>query len=285
MSNQSYTKSQPLFSLSPSPSTPSPFWLPSAPPTRYGALVSASEQNVGFKVIATDRTVYGPVALPELVGWVRDGRVLADTWVYLEREDAWRKAVHVTELRLFFDVAKGAASPGTERPVTVALEEIPPALLRRVKVLAELSHGQLERFLPYAEVLRLPMATGVVKRGTPGDALFMVLEGELRVSLVVTGSEKMLTLLGAGEFFGEGSVFDRSPRSADVITNTPCTLLKVTTARFERLMAEAPDIATPLLFAMGKTLMARIRADNRRYGNALAFGPVAEPSRQTHSTP
>ena len=238
--------------------------------------MNGSSDIVGFRVVGPDKALYGPVDLPGLIQWVRDERVVAGTWVYVEHEDAWKKAARVTELQIFFDPSRAALPEGGGAPgatAEVSTLAVDPALLHRVKVLAELSHGQLERFLDYAEVLRLPLAAQVVRRGTPGDAMYMILEGELRVSLVVTGTEKMLTILGAGEFFGEGCVFDHGVRSADVVTHAPCTLLKVSTEAFERLMSDAPDIATPILFAMGKTLTARIRADNHRYGNALAFGP------------
>ena len=40
---------------------------------------------------------------------------------------------------------------------------------------------------------------------------------------------------------------------------------------FQRLAAEAPDLATPFLLAMGKTLTQRIRADNKRYRDSISF--------------
>ena len=232
-------------------------------------------QSVQFRVIGHDDVIYGPVELPELVDWVRAGRIQADTWIFVETDDAWRRASRVVELQLFFGAKRAPTEPGTKQATLLMGSDVPTVLLRRVKVLAELSEAQLERMRQYVEVLRLPQSATVVKHGTPGDAMFMILEGELRVSLIVSGSEKLLTLLQAGEFFGECCLMDYGLRSADVITNTPSTVVRVSTEGFQRLMGDAPDIAVHILFAMAKTLTIRIRADNRRYGNALAFGPVA----------
>jgi len=59
------------------------------------------------------------------------------------------------------------------------------------------------------------------------------------------------------------------PRSADVVANADSTLLKISSNAIEQLAKEAPEIATPFLLAVGKTLTARIRADNKRYGDAV----------------
>jgi CRP-like cAMP-binding protein len=93
--------------------------------------------------------------------------------------------------------------------------------------------------------------------------------------MMIGGKESILVTLGPGEFFGEISLFDRGPRSADVIANTDSMLLKISAKKFERLITQAPDLAAPFLFAMGKTLTARIRADNKRYRDSVNFARAA----------
>jgi CRP-like cAMP-binding protein len=88
---------------------------------------------------------------------------------------------------------------------------------------------------------------------------------------MIGGKESILTVLGAGEFFGEIALFDHGPRSADVVANLESTLLKITASAFQKLSSEAPDLATPFLLAMGKTLTQRIRADNKRYRDSISF--------------
>ena len=60
-------------------------------------------------------------------------------------------------------------------------------------------------------------------------------------------------------------------RSADVVANQDSKLLKIGAAAFQKLQTEAPDLAAPFLFAMGRTLTSRIRADNKRYRDAINF--------------
>ncbi|HYV30079.1 MAG TPA: cyclic nucleotide-binding domain-containing protein, partial [Candidatus Binatia bacterium] len=117
--------------------------------------------------------------------------------------------------------------------------------------------------------------TEIVGQGQHGDAMYLVLEGELRVRLMIGGKETILVTLSAGEFFGEISLFDHGPRSADVVANTDSLLLKIPASKFEKLLTQAPDLAAPFLFAMAKTLTARIRADNKRYRDSIHLARAA----------
>jgi CRP-like cAMP-binding protein len=74
-----------------------------------------------------------------------------------------------------------------------------------------------------------------------------------------------------GEFFGDIALFDNGTRSADVVANTDGVLVKITSGAVRKLAAEAPSVALPFLLAVGKTLVARIRSDNKRYSDAVTF--------------
>jgi hypothetical protein len=243
-----------------------------------GSQKSEGERGVGFKIWGVDGVVYGPVELPELVGWVKEERVTASTWVYSEGADAWHKAKDVSELRMFFRARPSPGATGSadaEGEGKTPDKGVKPGSLRRVKIFAELSDEQLERFLEFMDVEPVQQWKEVVKQGDHGDAMYFVLEGELRVRLMISGKETILVTLSAGEFFGEISLFDHGPRSADVIANADSVLLKISAGAFHDLIKEAPDLAAPFLFAIGKTLTARIRADNKRYKDSVHFARTA----------
>jgi CRP-like cAMP-binding protein len=69
---------------------------------------------------------------------------------------------------------------------------------------------------------------------------------------------------------------DHGPRSADVVANSDALLLKISSDAFNNLAKAAPEIATPFLLAIGRTLTARIRADNKRYGDSVKFSRATE---------
>jgi CRP-like cAMP-binding protein len=51
-----------------------------------------------------------------------------------------------------------------------------------------------------------------------------------------------IATLREGEFFGEMALLDRKPRSADVVTLTPCTLLVLEVAEFYQLIGQHPSL-------------------------------------------
>jgi len=238
----------------------------------------SNETGTGYKVWGADQAVYGPVELPALVSWVKDERVTPTTWVYSEREDTWRRAKEFTELApVLSQPATGttASGSGGATGLVPGTLSVKPGTLRRIKILADLSEEQLESFVKFMEIEPVRQFTEVVRQGQTGDAMFLVLEGELRVRMMISGKETTIVTLSPGEFFGEICIFDHGPRSADVIANKDSVLLKVSAANFQRLLLEAPKLAAPFLYAMGKSLTARIRADNKRYRDSINFARTA----------
>jgi len=227
-----------------------------------------ANQAILYNIWAADNVVYGPVELPVLISWIKDERVLATTWVYDNQNDRWRKAAQIAELQLFFRLRSGTDAAIDKSMIT-------PGMLRRVKALADLSDNQLERFAHFMEPMRVGPWAHIVKQGETDDSMYLVLEGELRVRLMIGGKETILATLASGECFGEIALFDRGPRSADVLSNKESVLLKITAEAFEKLRRDAPELSAPILFSISKTLAARIRADNKRIKDSVNFARAA----------
>ena len=213
-----------------------------------------------------DDVVYGPVDLPTLVEWVKDERVLAETWVFVCHENRWSQAGQIKELRAIFSAVQPGGAQVAPAPLIAGIK---PGALRRVKILGEMNDQQLGRFAQFMEVENARQFHTIVKQGDPGDAMYLILEGELRVRQMIGGKETVLVTLLAGEFFGDISLFDHGPRSADVVANNNSVLLKVSAANLQRMVQDAPELATPFLIAICKTLTARIRADNKRLRDSI----------------
>ena len=230
---------------------------------RVRNVMALGPANAEFIVWGIDYTPYGPVDLPTLVSWVKDQRVTAETWIFVIKEAAWQKAVKVPALQMFF------------QPKAAFASAIPPNVLRRVKILAGLNDHQLERFVKFTEIEKVPQQSLIAKQGERGDSMQMVLQGELHVRMNISGKETILATLGVGDFFGDVSLFDSGPRYADVVTNTESVLLRISASALDGLAKEAPDVATPFLRAIGRTMSARIRAGNKRYSELVKSSRTA----------
>ena len=221
-----------------------------------------------FRTWGSDNIAYGPVELPELVNWVRGGRVLPNSWVFRDDKSEWVRASEMTELKLFFKT-KTASTGAT------AAGGITPGSLRRIKVLADMEERQLASLLQYLEVVKLLPNATVFRKGDHGDAMFMVLEGEIRARVLIDGRESTLSTMIPGECFGEIAIIDEGPRSADVVANVESVLLKISAAALKRLFQEAPALAAPFLLALSKTITGRVRTLTKRYEDSIHFARVA----------
>ncbi len=223
-----------------------------------------------YRVWNADQTLGDPIELPALVGQVRAGKVGAGTWLFSSQMNQWARADQLPELGLFFTKRKpdGSQPKDLSRPGDSGIK---PGSLRRIKVLADLSEAQLGAFWKRLEVQRPKQFAQIVSKGDYGDAMYFVLEGELRARVIVEGSETTLATFGPGEFFGEISLLDQGPRSADVVANADSLILKLTVSAFEALLHEDPGAAAPFLFALSRSVVGRMRIATKRYQDSIHF--------------
>jgi len=206
--------------------------------------------------------------LTGLVQWIREDRVTADQWIYVEHDNRWQQAADLPELQASLrskPQTAGVAGKGA-RSLGVKSEA-----LRRMKVFAGLDDRQVESFVRYMELIQCPQFSHIVRKGEHGDAMYIVLEGELRALAMVDGKESALATIAVGETFGEISLIDQGPRSSDVVANRDSVLLKFSTVAFDQLLREAPALAVPFLMALSRSVVGRVRGLTKRYEDSVHF--------------
>jgi hypothetical protein len=232
-----------------------------------------------YKVWGQDDVIYGPVDLITLIEWVNEARIERGTWIYGQSQNQWYPAAEIADLQPHFAPSQSSGQSDTtfyskthaEAHSAPLVAGIRPGTLRRVKIFATMTDQQLGRFVQFMEVVQLPQFREVCRQGDAGDAMYCVLEGEVRARILVDEKETTLATLRPGDVFGEIALFDERPRSADVLTNADSTLLRISAERFQVLCERFPDLATPFLLALGRTLTLRIRQDNKRLGELISL--------------
>ena len=87
----------------------------------------------------------------------------------------------------------------------------------------------------------------IIRQGQRGDALFVVIDGEARVSLRDHGGEaRTIATLVAGSVAGEMSLITQEPATADVIAETDVRALVLPAAEFDALAAKNPELTIVL---------------------------------------
>ncbi len=107
--------------------------------------------------------------------------------------------------------------------------------------------------------------TKIFQYGDAGDKLFIILEGKVRISREVAGmGEEALAVLGPSEVFGEMSLIDEAPRSADARVHERCRLLVIAKEEFDDLLFLHKDLAYEVLWNCVRLLSARLRETNEK---------------------
>ena len=134
-----------------------------------------------------------------------------------------------------------------------------PTLLERHPLLVNLDGQQLERMARAGEIESYNPGETIVVEGSLGDALFLILSGQVAVH---RGPQTFATLAG-GEFFGEMSLVEPAPRSATVTAMSATFLFRLPHDALRELISEDGKSASILLVQVVRTLSERLRRANQ----------------------
>jgi CRP/FNR family cyclic AMP-dependent transcriptional regulator len=155
-----------------------------------------------------------------------------------------------------------------ERPIRTMDNAV---FLRSIPLFAKLDDAELGRFGELMREKNYPKGSVIVFEDDPGDSLFVVREGRVKVVLIgEDGREVILGVLGVGEHFGELSLIDDQPRSAHVIAMEETNLLVLRRDDFRRRVEANPAVAWSLMTELTRRLR---RADAKIHGLALLDVP------------
>lgn len=84
-----------------------------------------------------------------------------------------------------------------------------------------------------------PAGATILQEGAEGNLMYVVIEGQVRVSL----KDKLLAVVGEGGIVGEMALISPAIRSATVIAETDCRLAPIDQASFESMLRHVPDFS------------------------------------------
>ena len=130
------------------------------------------------------------------------------------------------------------------------------AFLTQVPVFQGLSRGSAERLARETLDKRYAAGTMIVRRGTPGDCMYLLVEGKVQVPVFdQEGRQLMVAQLGPKQIFGEMALLTGETRSADVIAVTDCQCVVFPRDAVDRLVRQHTDVAQFLTAILGERLV------------------------------
>jgi sulfate permease, SulP family len=180
-----------------------------------------------------------------------EGR-LADAQFFPDADSALEQA----EERLLANVA-GVAGVAGERPALT---------LQQTLLGSGLQPDELELLASLMIERRLGKGEAVFRRGEPGDAMYVSLQGQIGIWLPAgvgdggSGRARRMVSYAPGVVFGEMGLLQGRPRSADAIAEEDALVLELPAAGYERIVSENPALLAKMLLNLGLLLASRVRA-------------------------
>jgi signal transduction histidine kinase len=148
------------------------------------------------------------------------------------------------------------------------------AFLRHLQLFVDLPETDLDWLSTQAEPFSLEKGELLIQEGTPGDAAYIVMEGELEVKKKSDVQDIFITVRAPGEVIGEMALLDNSPRTATVRASQPSRLLKIRGDTFQQLLSQKPATALAILHTVSRRLHQN-EALLRQNEKMVALGTLA----------
>ena len=156
---------------------------------------------------------------------------------------------------------EGAVDEGRARLLNLKRE-----VLAKMPIFARLTERELLRVMQAVEVRAYKDRETIIREGTKGDELFIVLTGKIRVSR----GEQLLTFLGPGEHVGEMALIRSVPRSATVTAEGDAELIAIRRADFFEILRKEHELAVKMLWQFLGVLADRLDQTSSELRHAKA---------------
>ncbi|MCZ9309946.1 CRP-like cAMP-activated global transcriptional regulator GlxR [Corynebacterium uberis] len=132
-------------------------------------------------------------------------------------------------------------------------------ILSRAGIFQGVSPTAVNNLINELETVRYPRGTIIFEEGEPGDRLFIITSGKVKLARHANdGRENLLTVMGPSDMFGELSIFDPGPRTSSAVCVTEVRAATMDSAKLQEWVGNHPEIAQQLL----RVLARRLRRTN-----------------------
>lgn len=139
-------------------------------------------------------------------------------------------------------------------------------ILARAGIFQGVDPGAVESLIQDMESVRFPRGTTIFEEGDPGDRLYIITEGKVKLARhAVDGRENLLTVMGPSDMFGELSIFDPGPRTSSAVCVTEVKAATMNSELLKQWVDNYPEISQQLL----RVLARRLRRTNNNLADLI----------------
>ena len=151
-------------------------------------------------------------------------------------------------------------------------------MLNVIPLFSNLSPPQLDNIGTHMTMRTIEKGEVILRQGELADTIFIIIAGQVKVYISDehdSHREVIVSTLGAGDFFGEISLFDQEPRTANVAALERTHVQTLSYETFQAVIEQSPDIARKVM----STMAARLRHADRQIGTLALMNISSRVSR------
>ena len=134
-----------------------------------------------------------------------------------------------------------------------------PEVLKNVSIFKELDEEELRRVAALCKEKDYQPGEIIIEEDTPGEALYILETGKVRVVKMEGGNERSIAEVGSGDHVGEMSLIDGMATSARIVAEEPTECLVLLKEDLDLLLETDDKMCIRVLRAITKTLAKRLR--------------------------
>lgn len=205
-----------------------------------------NQRATGIEALESISAKWRAILQPLMHLWEDDSAVGELDWERLLRDpDVWIR-----------ECAAFAQNYGEQKMDTMTTLSLMDRILffRRVPLFAALSPADLKQVAAIADEQIFSDGEVIAYQGEQGDAMFVIVSGEVRVCIEKDGQPVEVARRRPGEYVGELSIINREPRNATLIASSDVRALCIDQKSFEGLIRERPEVSLVIIQVLSKRL-------------------------------
>jgi len=157
-------------------------------------------------------------------------------------------------------------------------------LLSKVPAFGSLTTRELKEVAAIVHKRQYRTGEPVFYQGDPGLGMYMIQEGEVSIALGSKDAlEEELAVLTEGDFFGEIALMDESPRTANAICKSDCTLIGFFRPDLFELIEKKPRLGTKIVMKLAEIIAQRLRKTDKELSKIKSQLDRLEAEQKEHN--